>query len=301
MCSTSSPRPVGPATYEAAGKGAWSGPSVASPAPAPPFTWSAPILDTDRGVRLSQKAESFAESVIREMTRLNLELNGPERAINFAQGMPDFETDPRLIEAAAKAMRDGHNQYATTWGAAPLRRGVAHKQSLAWGREVDPDREVTASCGATEAMIATMLAAVDPGDEVIVFEPFYENYGPDCILSGAVPRYVTLRPPAWEFDEGELRAAFTPRTRAIVINTPHNPSGKVFSRVELELIAGLCREHDAIAITDEIYEHLVYKGEHISISTLPGIRERTITISGASKTYSVTGWRVGWLIAPPAL
>ena len=235
------------------------------------------------------------------MTRLNLELNGPERAINFAQGMPDFETDPRLIEAAAKAMRDGHNQYATTWGAAPLRRGVAHKQSLAWGREVDPDREVTASCGATEAMIATMLAAVDPGDEVIVFEPFYENYGPDCILSGAVPRYVSLHPPEWSIDPDELRRAFNTKTRAIVINTPHNPTGKVYTRAELELIASLCLEHDAIAITDEIYEHIVYEGEHISMATLPDMAGRTITISGASKTFSVTGWRVGWIIAPPVL
>jgi aminotransferase len=235
------------------------------------------------------------------MTRLNLEINGPDRAINFAQGFPDFDTDPRLIEAAAKALRDGHNQYATTWGAISLRRAVARKQSAAWGREVDPEREVTVSCGATEAMIAAMLAAVDPGDEVIVFEPFYENYGPDCILSGAVPRYVTLRPPDWSFDPDELRRAFSKKTRAIVINTPHNPTGKVYSRAELELIASLCREHDAIAITDEIYEHLVYEGEHISVATLPGMAERTITISGASKTFSVTGWRVGWLIAPPAL
>jgi aminotransferase len=150
-------------------------------------------------------------------------------------------------------------------------------------------------------MIAAMLAAVDPGDEVIVFEPFYENYGPDCVISGAVPRYVALRPPDWSFDADELRRAFTPRTRAIVINTPHNPSGKVYSREELELIAGLCIEHGAIAITDEIYEHLVYRGKHISMATLPGMAERTITISGASKTYSVTGWRVGWLIAPPTL
>jgi aspartate/methionine/tyrosine aminotransferase len=235
------------------------------------------------------------------MTRLNLELNGPERAINFAQGFPDFETDPRIVEAAAKALREGHNQYATTWGVASLRRGVARKQSEAWAREVDADREVTVSCGATEAMIAAMLAAVDPGDEVVIFEPFYENYGPDCILSGALPRYVALHPPDWSFDADELRRAFTSRTRAIVVNTPHNPTGKVYSRAELELIASLCVEHDAIAITDEIYEHLVYEGEHISLATLPGMAERTITISGASKTFSVTGWRVGWLIAPPAL
>jgi aspartate/methionine/tyrosine aminotransferase len=249
---------------------------------------------------LSLKAQSFTESVIREMTRLNLELNGAE-AINFAQGFPDFETDPRIVEAAAKALRDGFNQYATTWGAPQLRKAVARKQSIAWGRDVDADREVTVSCGATEAMIAAMLAAVDPGDEVVIFEPFYENYGPDCIISGAVPRYVTLRAPDWSFDPDELRDAFSRKTRAIVVNTPHNPTGKVFSRAEMELIAGLCIEHGAIAITDEIYEHLVFRGEHVSMATLPGMADRTITISGASKTFSVTGWRVGWLIAPASL
>jgi aspartate/methionine/tyrosine aminotransferase len=251
--------------------------------------------------QLSIKAESFTESVIREMTRLNLHLNGPERAVNFAQGFPDFSTDARILEAAEKALRDGFNQYATTWGAPQLRQAVARKQSVEWGRGVDPETEVTVSCGATEAMIAAMLAAVDPGDEVIVFEPFYENYGPDCILSGAVPRYVTLRGDDWSFDPDELRRAFNSKTRAIVVNTPHNPTGKVYSEAELELIAQLCVEHDAIAITDEIYEHLVYRGRHISLATLPGMRDRTITISGASKTYSVTGWRIGWLIAPPEL
>jgi L-glutamine---4-(methylsulfanyl)-2-oxobutanoate aminotransferase len=250
---------------------------------------------------LSRKAESFTESVIREMTRFNLALNGPEKAVNFAQGFPDFPASPEIIEAAKLALDEGYNQYATTWGAPQLRRAIAAKQSRWWGRPVDADSEVTVACGATEAMIAAMLAAVDPGDEVIVFEPFYENYGPDCILSGAVPRFVTLRAPDWSFDEGELRAAFGPRTRAIVINTPHNPTGKVFSREELTMIGGLCQEHGAIAITDEIYEHLVYRGEHTSMATLPGMEDRAITISGASKTYSVTGWRVGWLIAPPAL
>jgi aminotransferase len=235
------------------------------------------------------------------MTRLNLELNGPDRAVNFAQGFPDFATDPRVVEAAAKALRDGFNQYATTWGAPQLRQAVARKQAIAWRRDVDPEKEVTVSCGATEAMIAAMLAVVDPGDEVVIFEPFYENYGPDCIISGAVPRYVTLRAPDWSFDPDKLRAAFNSKTRAIVVNTPHNPTGKVFSRPELELIAGLCIEHGAIAITDEIYEHLVYRGEHVSIATIPGMADRTITISGASKTFSVTGWRVGWLIAPPSL
>jgi aminotransferase len=235
------------------------------------------------------------------MTRLNLALNGPERAINFAQGYPDFETDSRILEAAAAALRDGYNQYATTWGAPQLRQAVARKQSAAWGRDVNPETEVTISCGATEAMIAAMLSAVDPGDEVVLFEPFYENYGPDCILSGATARYVTLRAPDWSFDPDELRAAFTHKTRAVVINTPHNPTGKVFTQPELELIAQLCIEHDAIAITDEIYEHLVYRGRHVSMATLDGMADRTITISGASKTFSVTGWRVGWIVAPPDL
>ncbi|MGA7911983.1 MAG: aminotransferase class I/II-fold pyridoxal phosphate-dependent enzyme [Candidatus Dormiibacterota bacterium] len=235
------------------------------------------------------------------MTRLNLQLNGSERAVNFAQGFPDFETDPRILDAAVRALRDGYNQYATTWGAPQLRAAIARKQSAAWNRHVDSESEVTVSCGATEAMIAAMLAAVDPGDEVIVFEPFYENYGPDCVICGAVPRYIPLRAPDWSFDPDELRKAFNSKTRAIVINTPHNPTGKVYSQTELELIAALCIEHDVIAITDEIYEHLVYHGRHVSLATLPGMAERTITISGASKTYSVTGWRIGWLIAPRSL
>src|SRR5205085_4648877 len=208
-----------------------------------------------------------------------------------------------IVEAARAALTAGgpYHQYATTWGAPVLREAIAEKKSRDWQRPVDPEAEVTVTCGATEAMIAAMLAAVDPGDEVIIFEPFYENYGPDCILSGAVPRYVALHPPDWAFDPDELAAAFNRNTRAIIINTPHNPTGKVYTRSELELIARLCIDHDAIAITDEIYEHLVYTGAHVSIATLPGMAERTITISGASKTYSVTGWRVGWIIAPPVL
>src|SRR5207253_2360800 len=233
--------------------------------------------------------------VTRETTRLNLPVNGPEKAVTFAQRFPDFDPDSRILDAAAQALRQRYNQYATTWGAPQLRAAVARKQSSAWGRHVDADAEVTVSCGATEAMIAAMLTAVDPGDEVIVFEPFYENYGPDCILSDAIPRYVALRPPEWSFDPEELRSAFTRKTRAIVVNTPHNPTGKVFSQSELELIAQLCIEHDTIAITDEIYEHLVYRGDHVSMATLQGMADRTITISGASKTFSVTGWRVGWL------
>jgi aspartate/methionine/tyrosine aminotransferase len=236
------------------------------------------------------------------MTRLNLALNGPERAINFAQGFPDFQTDSRILEAAAAALRDGYNQYATTWGAPQLRSAVARKQSAAWGRDVDPDAEVTVSCGATEAMIAAMLTAVNPGDEVVIFEPFYENYGPDTKLCGAVPRFVRLRPPDWSFDPDELRRAFSPRTKAIILNSPNNPTGKVFSRSELELVAGLCQEFDALAITDEIYEHITYDGErHVPIMTLDGMRHRSVLVNSMSKTFSVTGWRVGWVLAAPDL
>ena len=258
---------------------------------------------------LSKKAESFTESVIREMTRLNLALNGPEKSVNFAQGFPDFAPPPELITAAQQALADGFNQYATTWGAPQLRAALGERYTKAWGRPVDPETEITVACGATESMIAAMLAVVDPGDEVVIFEPFYENYGPDCILSGAQPRYVALKPPpsphegeglggGWSFDPAELRAAFGPKTRAIVVNTPHNPTGKVYSQPELELIAELCQEHDAVCITDEIYEHLVYRGEHLSIATLDGMRDRTVTINGLSKTYSVTGWRLAYAIAP---
>src|SRR6266705_5252862 len=243
MCSTSSPKRAGRAMSAAGGSATWSGRRGATRARAQTFGWSVPIPDIkDHAIGVSLKAQSFTESVIREMTRLNLALHGPQKAVNFAQGFPDFNPDPRILDAAARALRDGYNQYSTTWGAPQLRTAIARKQSIAWGREVDPEAEVTVSCGATEAMIAAMLAAVDPGDEVVIFEPFYENYGPDCILSGATPRYVTLRPPDWSFDPDALRSAFTSKTRAIVVNTPHNPTGKVFSRSELELIAELCIE-----------------------------------------------------------
>ena len=245
----------------------------------------------------SKKATQFTESVIREMTRLN-HLHG---GVNLSQGFPDFAAPAAVKEAACAAIMADVNQYAVTWGTRALRDAVAQQFTERYGVPVVPDEQVTVCCGATEAMMATMMAIIDPGDEVVIFEPFYENYGPDCIISGAVPRYVTLRAPDWSFDADELRAAFSSKTRAIVVNTPHNPTGKVFTRAELELIAELCTEHGAIAITDEIYEHLVYRGEHLSIATLPGMADRTITISGASKTYSVTGWRIGWLIAPAPL
>jgi aminotransferase len=248
--------------------------------------------------RISHKADSFTESVIREMNRLAVAAG----AVSLAQGFPDFPCPPELKAAAAEAVAADHNQYAITFGAKPLRDAIAAKTARFHpGWVVDPDTEITVVNGATEGMISAMLGLLDPGDEVIVFEPFYENYGPDAILTGAVPRYVTLREPDWSIDPDELRAAVTSRTRAIVVNSPHNPTGKVYRRDELELIAGLCREHDLLAFTDDIYQHLVYAGEHIPLATLPGMRERTIAIDSMSKTYSVTGWRVGWVIAPPDL
>ena len=238
--------------------------------------------------RSSAKAARFRESVIREMTRL---LNArPSGGVNLAQGFPDFPCPPEL-KAAAKAAIDGDvNQYAITWGHKDTRAAIARKFGRWFGGfEVDPEREVTVCCGATETMIATFLAIVDPGDEVIVFEPFYENYGPDAILSGATPIFVRLAPPAFAIPWDELEKAFARKPRAIVINTPNNPTGKVFTREELSRIAKLCVEHDVIAITDEIYEHMVYEGEHVVLATLPGMRERTVTINAMSKTYSVTG------------
>jgi aspartate/methionine/tyrosine aminotransferase len=245
--------------------------------------------------RTSQKASRFTESVIREMTRL-AHRHG---AVNLSQGFPDFPAPDALKQAAADAIFADINQYAVTWGAPPLRHAITADFNRRYGAAMDPDRHVTVCCGSTEAMMATMMAIIDPGDEVIVFEPFYENYGPDAILSGATPRYVTLREPDWSFDEAELAAAFTNRTRAIIINTPNNPTGKVFTRAELETIAALCRKWDVIAVTDEIYEHILYDGaRHVPLATLDGMADRTVTINSLSKTFSVTGWRVGWTLAP---
>jgi aspartate/methionine/tyrosine aminotransferase len=246
----------------------------------------------------SQKASRFTESVIREMTRL-AHLHG---AVNLSQGFPDFPAPEAIKRAACEAIQGDINQYAVTWGARPLREAIAADFTRRHGVAVDAERQVTVCCGATETMMATLLATVDPGDEVIVFEPFYENYGPDTIVSGATPRFVRLREPDWAFDPDELTAAFTNRTRAIVINTPNNPTGKVFTREELTRIAQLCQTWDVLAITDEIYEHILYDGRrHVPLATLDGMAERTVTINGLSKTFSVTGWRVGWAIAPPAL
>ena len=252
---------------------------------------------------LSDKVEHFTESVIREMTRQAM----VHKAVNLAQGFPDFPAPAEIKKAAQDAVAADVNQYAITWGAKKLRDAIARQMEAWQGVRVDPEKQVTVCCGSTEAMISTLMAVCNAGDEVVIFEPYYENYGPDSILSGAKPRFVKLCPPSdanseWTFDERELRAAFHRNTKAIIVNTPNNPTGKVFTRAELELIRDLCVEFDVLAITDEIYEHILYDGtKHISIASLPGMEERTITINGMSKTYSVTGWRVGWTIAPPTI
>ena len=253
--------------------------------------------------RLNSRVETFTESVIREMTRQAI----LHDAVNLSQGFPDFPAPAEIKQAACEAIAADINQYAITWGARPFREAIAREAKRWRGMEVDPETEITVCCGSTEAMISTMMAIVNPGDEVVLFEPFYENYGPDAILSGAVPRFVSLRPPAdpdgdWQFDEKELRAAFNDRTRAIILNTPNNPTGKVFTRTELECIRDLCVEFDVLAITDEIYEFILYDdARHFALAAFEGMRERTITINALSKTYSVTGWRVGWAIAPAGI
>jgi aspartate/methionine/tyrosine aminotransferase len=244
--------------------------------------------------RTAVRTHGFTESVIREMTRVANE----HGAINLAQGFPDFPAHEVLKEAACAAIRADVNQYAVTWGTPRFRRALAEKYARFYGMEVDETREITVTCGATEAVAAVMLATVNPGDEVIVFEPFYENYAPDAILSGARPVWVPLDPDG-PLDLDRIAAAFSRSTRAIIINTPNNPTGRVYTRTELRALADLCIEHDALAVTDEIYEHILYEGEHIPIATLDGMRDRTITVSGASKTYSVTGWRIGTIVAPP--
>ena len=247
---------------------------------------------------ISRRVQGFTESVIREMTRVVSQLGG----VNLAQGMPNFPPPPELIEAAHRAIDGDFHQYAITWGAQSLRGAIAEKYRAFYGMDVDPERHVTVCCGSTETMLSTLLAVLNPGDEVIIFEPFYENYGPGCIISGAQPVWVPLEPPDFTFDPDRLRRAVSSRTKAIVFNSPNNPSGKVFSRAELQTIADVCLEHDLLAITDEIYEHIVFDGlGHTPIATLPGMAERTITISGISKSYSVTGWRVGWAVAPEAI
>jgi aminotransferase len=249
--------------------------------------------------RVSRKASLFTESVIREMTREALK----HGAVNLSQGFPDFAAPADIKQIAMQAIADDINQYAITWGAKDFREAIARKTKWYLGLEIDPESEITVTCGSTEGMIAAMMATVDPGHEVVVFEPFYENYAPDAILSDAQPRYVPLRAPDWSFDREELRSVFNEKTRAIIICNPNNPTGKVFTREEMEFIADLCIEYDALCFTDEIYEHILYPGEgaeieHISMAQLSGMRERTVIVNSMSKTYSVTGWRVGYCIAP---
>lgn len=248
--------------------------------------------------RLAGRVQYFGESVIRDMTRWAIR----HQAVNLAQGMPDYDPPEEIKEAACKAIRDGFNQYAVTWGTADLRQAISEKVKRFNGIDSHPDRNITVCCGATECMMASLLAIINPGDEVIVFQPFYENYGPDGLISGAKPVWVHLKGPDWSLDLDELRDAFTDRTKAIIINTPNNPTGKVFTRDELAVIAELCIKHDSIAIADEIYEHIIYVDEpHVSIATLAGMEDRTITIGGLSKTFSMTGWRLGYCIAPEDL
>src|SRR3990170_2355634 len=251
-----------------------------------------------RDRRVSHPVQLFPESVIREMTRI-AHVHG---AVNLAQGFPDFAPPRELTEAAKRALDGGHNQYSITWGARELRESIARRAKEFNGIDADPEANLVVTCGSTEAMMAAMLSLVNPGDEAVIFEPFYENYGPDAIVSGARPRYVRLEWPDWSLDEERLKAAFTPRTKALILNTPNNPTGKVFSRDELRLIADLCADRDVVAVTDEIYEHIVFDGaRHVSLATVGDMADRTITINGISKTYSATGWRVGWAIAPRTL
>jgi aminotransferase len=247
---------------------------------------------------ISHRTSGFTESVIREMTRLAME----KGAINLAQGFPDFSAPEDIKGAAQDAIGADFNQYAITWGAKPFRDAIAAKYRKWYGLDYDPEREITVCCGSTEGMIASMLATTNPSDEVIIFEPYYENYGPDTFLCGAQRKFVSMRPPDWTFDPDELRRAFSPKTKAIILNSPNNPTGRVFGRAELMIIAELCQEFDALAITDEIYEHILYdSASHIPIATLPGMRERSVLVNSMSKTYSVTGWRVGWVLAAPDL
>jgi aspartate/methionine/tyrosine aminotransferase len=246
----------------------------------------------------SERIAHFKESVIREMTRVAFS----HGAVNLAQGFPDFPAPDEIKVAAQQAIADDVNQYTITWGSKPFRTAIQAYYRRFYDLDLDPEREITVCCGATEGMIATMLALLNPGDEVVVFEPFYENYWPDSLLSGAVCRYVSLRPPDWTFDPAELRAVFTKRTRAVIVNSPNNPTGRVFSVAELTVIRELCEEYDCLLITDEIYEHIVFDGtEHVPPVTLSGMRDRCVLVNSLSKTYSVTGWRVGWVIAPPDL
>jgi aminotransferase len=245
-------------------------------------------------IEIGERTAPFQESVIREMTRLGDEAG----AVNLSQGLPDFPSPPAVIEAAIAAIRSGENQYTFPFGTLAFRRAITAKCASYNHIVADPETEVTVTCGVSEAIMSTVLALTEPGDEVIILEPWYENYVPDCLMAGVRPRFVPLREPEYAFDPYELRAAFGNHTRLILVNTPHNPTGRVLTRDELQAIARLCQEFGVIAVTDEIYERILYDGrEHVSIGSLEGMGDRTVTISGLGKTYSVTGWRVGWAVA----
>ncbi len=249
-------------------------------------------------INQSEKAKMFKESVIREMSRLAVQYG----AINLAQGFPDFPAPDFIKKFAVEAINSDINQYAITWGSKNLRNAIVEKFKSFYNMEFDPETEVTVCCGSTECMISALLGVINQGDEVVIFEPFYENYGPDVILCGAKPVYITLKSPDFSLEREQLEQAFSERTKAVIINTPHNPTGKVFSKKELELISEFCVKYNVLAITDEIYEHILYTEKpHIPIATLPEMRERTITINGISKTFSVTGWRIGYILAPENL
>ena len=246
---------------------------------------------------LTSRLQGFGTTIFAEMTGLAL----AHQAVNLGQGFPDFEGPDFIKQAAIDAINSGHNQYCRTHGIPELNRAIAEHQRRFWSLDYDPDAEVTVYAGATEAIYATLAALCEVGDEVILFEPYYDSYRASVAMAGATEKLVTLRAPDFSFDPDQLRAAFTPKTRAILVNTPHNPSGKVYSRAELELIAELCKQHDVLAITDEVYEHLVYDGEHIALAGLPGMRERTVVIASAGKSFSVTGWKIGHTCAPAAI
>ena len=247
---------------------------------------------------LSARTAGFTDSVIRRMTRISNKYG----AVNLSQGFPDFDPPKALLDRLGQVSKENYNQYAITWGAQNLRQGIAAKQSRFMGREIDPDREIVVTCGSTEAMMAAVMTVTDPGDKLIIFSPFYENYSADVILSGAEPIYVPLHPPTFAFDPDELEAAFRQHPKALILCNPSNPSGKVFTRDELNLIARLAEQYDTYVITDEVYEHIVYEPfEHVYFASLPGMWERTISCSSLSKTYSITGWRLGYVIAPEAI
>ena len=246
---------------------------------------------------VADRLSAFGSTIFTEISQLAIEHD----AINLGQGFPNYDGPDFVKQAAINAIHNGHSQYARMFGIAELNRAIADRFNADCGLTVDPDREVTVTSGCTEALIASFLGLVNPGEEVILFEPYYDSYRACVAMAGAVPKFVTLRPPDFAVNEDELRAAFSSKTRAILVNTPHNPTGKVFTKSELELIATLCKQHDAIAITDEVYERLVFDAEHVRLATLDGMYERTVTLSSLGKSFSLTGWKVGWAIAPPGL